>query len=385
MGLDSKKHNKLVIFMPYIYEIGFDVAVYKDFASYGYYIAKECGWSCAIVYYADRNIVAPEFEKYCCLVRLGPACEAVNMMDGIERYLKQNAKDINCCMVINYGSVPYKIAGLCKKYNKNIKVWSKLDMSQDGFSHFSDGSILRSLLSAPERFKSRNIDLFTVENRSFYNALKNTFVFKNRIAYLPNCPSMLDVDVKRLEIISKDNIMLYIGRMGAKVKNTELFIESLTLVSKQTLNGWKVMLVGEATKDFLHFLDETFLKYPHLKNIIIMQGAINDRQKLYELMSSSKVFCLTSRSESFGISVVEAGAMGCYPILTNFGSVVNDLTDNGRVGTVVENCNATVLAKAIEKVLECKNLGELCSSTREYINENFDYVKWVKDFEKHIR
>lgn len=51
------------------------------------------------------------------------------------------------------------------------------------------------------------------------------------------------------------------------------------------------------------------------------------RQKLLEILSSAKVYLHTQIMEAFGISVVEAMAAGCVPVVPRFGGPWNDILD----------------------------------------------------------
>ena len=68
-------------------------------------------------------------------------------------------------MFFNYGSTVYKLAKLCKKINPNIVVYSKLDMGQGGFLHFSPNRNFTNLRSRFEAYKSRCIDFFYCRNK----------------------------------------------------------------------------------------------------------------------------------------------------------------------------------------------------------------------------
>lgn len=61
--------------------------------------------------------------------------------------------------------------------------------------HFHKQGILANLKNWFERIKSQYVDFFTVETKVFYEALKENVVFRNRIEYLPNGVSLLDVNL----------------------------------------------------------------------------------------------------------------------------------------------------------------------------------------------
>lgn len=378
--------KRLAIFFVDLYWFDSNVVLYKDFPSYGYYLSKYYDWETSLIYFADEPLHNKGYEEQCKLIYLGKPCCDDEMFAKIEKYIGEHSKDIDVAMVINYGHIPYRIANICKKYNKKIKIWSKLDMNCEGFSHFYDGTLLRALKSSVEIIKSRNIDLFTVECREYYDILKDNFIFKNRIIYLPNCVSMLDIDLEYIDqSVKKENIVLFVGRVGHPLKNNELLVNAVEKIGSDNLNGWKVKLIGPVTEDFYRFIENKFRSQPWLKNCILLEGSVTDRNKLYSMMAQAKIICLTSISESFGISVVEAGTFGCYPILTDFGLVTKDLTDNGRVGRVVKNNDVEILALTLLNVFKDEHLDELCNLTKIYMREKFSYKYWCGHIDEYLK
>ena len=159
-----------------------------------------------------------------------------------KNYIKRNAAEIDIVMLFNYGGNTYKLADYIKKVNPNIFVWSKLDMSKGGFSHFYDGTRIRKIKNYVELWKSRNVDLFTVETFAYYKVLKKLKIFNDRIGYLPNGVALFpikEININQLDNIKKENIIVYIGRLDSLEKNAELFLNSLTLISKKVLSSGK--------------------------------------------------------------------------------------------------------------------------------------------------
>ena len=88
-------------------------------------------------------------------------------------------------------------------------------------------------------------------------------------------------------------------------KNAELFLNSLILISKKVLSKWKIKIIGSYSDDIYNkhiMLGRTDIQY---KENVELLGKLTNRRKVYELCSSARIICLTSRSESFGIAVIE--------------------------------------------------------------------------------
>ena len=111
---------------------------------------------------------------------------------------------------------------------------------------------------------------------------------------------------------------------------------------------------------------------------------MSDRRELYELYAKSKIMCMTSRSESFCIAVSEAMYFGAYPVLTNFGRIVKDLTDNGRYGTVVPQEDAAALTAALERTAQRADLPALSREIRQFARSSFDYDHWTAKLDEYL-
>ena len=70
------------------------------------------------------------------------------------------------------------------------------------------------------------------------------------------------------------------------------------------------------------------------------------RRDVPDLLNVMDIFCLPSLSEGFGISLVEAMIMGVPTIASNVGGL-QEITDNGVCGILVEPGNSTAIAQGI--------------------------------------
>ena len=138
--------------------------------------------------------------------------------------------------------------------------------------------------------------------------------YKDKLIYVPNGIFNPDFD----ENIDKDDIILTVGRIGDYEKNNELLVEAILMIPEDKLIGWKIYFVGKVNSDFEKYIKEIYLKNEYLKKYFIFTGEINDKKYLYRLYSKAKIFCLTSRWESFGIVIPEAMNFGNYIITTDF-------------------------------------------------------------------
>ena len=357
----------------------------KEMCSYPYYLGKNHGWICTYAYFGHACLQNSDFERYCALVYLGDEIDYSNKKKIAVEYVRAHAVDYDILMFSNYGGASYTLARLAKRLNPSIRVYSKLDMNESGFAHFYDGTFLRRLKVIPEYWKSAAIDLFTVENRSFYETLKNMRLFRNRIEYLPNPVSLFGVDLSEISTPQeRENIILTVGRPGVPVKNTELFVEAVQKVDRRQFDDWKFYIVGEPEAHFRAYVEKITQGDPWIAQRLLLCGRMSDRRELYELYAKSKIMCMTSRSESFCIAVSEAMYFGAYPVLTNFGRIVKDLTDNGRYGTVVPQEDAAALTAALERTAQRADLPALSREIRQFARSSFDYDHWTAKLDEYL-
>lgn len=368
-----KRMSKLAVLM---YAMSTPIHLTKDPCSYAYYLAKECGYETSYVYFSTAPLHDAEFEKYCRLEYLGDELDFRTEIKIGQAWLEKNAKDLDVLMLFNYGTSTYRTANYAKKINPNIKIWCKLDMSERGFSHFYDGTITRKIKSSIEYIKGRNIDLYTVENKQFYNILKNHIAFNNRLHYLPNCVSLLNVDVDKIDgYKQKEQIFLTVGRPGDANKNSELFLNAIDKLPDNILAEWKFYFVGPYTDQFYECYRNLCEKRAALKKAVVFTGAIYDRQKIYELYKKSRFFVLTSYSEGFNVSVIEAMYFGCYPILTYYGRSVLDITNSGQLGTILKGYSTEELTEVMEELIQSIGYDEN-KQIEKNCRYSYDYAIW---------
>lgn len=151
------------------------------------------------------------------------------------------------------------------------------------------------------------------------------------------------------------DIIISAGRL-ANQKNHRLLIESFALL-RRDLPGLKLKIFGEG------HLRETLQKQIEslgLHDDVLLPG---NSSSLWEEMSNSRLFVLSSDYEGVPNILIEAMCMGMPCISTDFSpkGAVGELLVNGENGLVVETGNPKIMAMAMKKLLmdveESKRLG----------------------------
>lgn len=317
---------------------------------------------------------------------------------NIFKYLVLNSKKINILMLFHVSRCSYWYAYIYKKINPKGKIYVKADFNLEVYKK-EISIITNSPKNLREFFRKRRenkeynkrkkliplVDLITYESLDAYNFMKNEYAGVNtegKTMYFPNGYDNLFIEknfnLKKIE--EKENIILTVGRLGTKEKNTELLLESLKDID---LKDWKVILIGSETEKLKEYKIKFFNENPNLRDKILFVGEIKDRKILYEYYNRAKVFVLPSKWESFGIVMVEAMAFGCY-IITSNTCAAKDITDNNKIGKIIEIDSKQELQNSLIEVIDKKiNLEEKYGETLKYV-EKFKYENLIKKLEKRL-
>lgn len=164
---------------------------------------------------------------------------------------------------------------------------------------------------------------------------------------------------------------------GRAAKGLDILLD-VAAILKTSSTGIRFVLVGDLTGG----RGEEFLKdraSRGLTNDVIVTGFRSDVNRA---LASFDVYALTSRSEGFSISLVEAMASGLPVVATRCGGPEQILTD-GVTGLLVENGSAPAIARAIESLRsndsERQRLG---TAAQAVVRERFTLEAQLRSYEK---
>ncbi len=154
------------------------------------------------------------------------------------------------------------------------------------------------------------------------DAIKNEYIFSRfiskKIENIGNPVSVYDVISKIPKNIEKKYDICFVGRL-TKAKNPIKFIDIISNI-KKNIPYINVIMLGDGE---LREECEKKIYRNKLQNNIELKGFVDNP---YTYMAQSKVFCLTSDWEGYGLVVFEALALGLPCIVSNVGGLV-DLVD----------------------------------------------------------
>ncbi len=331
-----------------------NVHLLKDVGMIPYFLHKNYGWDCSVATYqnsAEYPYVMDEVRglrlDFVKRTRLG------RIVDGI-RYLKAHAAEIDVLNLyhLNLSTYFYELA--FRKYNQSGKIYLKLDMNPVGLKT----CLAKDLRGLIKRASIRRADIVSVETTVLQKELVKHF--GQKIIYITNGyfdRTTSSQDGKALPF-KKENVILTVGNLGTKEKATDVLLAAFAKSAPH--HDWTLKLIGPVAEQFKTEITDFYEQYPQLKERVQFLGSIHDKERLMNEYRSAKVFALPSRSESFGIVLVEAASQGCYLVTTDMVPAGYDVNGNGRFGLVVPANDIDALSKALEN---------LCTVNRNWNND----------------
>ena len=202
------------------------------------------------------------------------------------------------------------------------------------------------------------VDKISIETEDDYKSLCNPvfgIYVRDKLALMLNGFDeyiLKDLHIEEKALSQKENIFLTVGRIGSYLKNNEMFLQALKMID---LKGWKVVFIGpieKNEKDFSVYINSFFQANPHLKDSVLFTGPIYDKKVLWEWYNRAKVFVLTSRSESFGIVLMEAFRFRDYILSTKVGFAKEAISYG--YGDFLAQEDANALAVKLQAIIDEK-------------------------------
>jgi len=172
---------------------------------------------------------------------------------------------------------------------------------------------------------------------------------------------------------SNEPIIIYLGRLK-KYKRVDHIIKAFKIVKNEIPNA-KLWIVGLGDeKDRL----EKLVKNLKL-NDVIFWGYVSEKEK-FELLRKSWVYVICSEKEGFGISVIEANALGTPAVGYRVPGLVDSIKD-GYNGLLVEEGNIIKLSETLINLLKDDDLRKELSENAIEWAKKFSWDRSAKDFE----
>lgn len=358
--------------------------LHKDPGQFPYHLSREVGWDAELVYWTEAPITLHEPIDYTRWVRLvnvsvspSRARHTVMFLD----YLRRRARDIDVLLVYHLTSESLFNLSLYKALNPRGIAVLKLDMDHRALAGFEPAPLVSKRAALMRLFAATPLDFCIIETQRMYEGLRPHLErMGHALHVLPigvDCTERVDID-RVLE--AKENIVLTAGRLGMEQKNAELLLCAMERLPSTILGDWQFWFVGTRTPEFEAQLNEVQRRRPDLARRLVVVDFVTSREELSALYRRSRVFCLTSRWESFGIVLGEAAFEGCYLITTDVGAAP-ELTLQGQHGQVVPSEDTGALARALERVMTgATPTAEPARRVHEHVKTHFNWPSVARRF-----
>ena len=253
------------------------------------------------------------------------------------KYIIKNSRKIDVLASFHLHDGLLLLIFLYKIINPRGFVYIKSDAACRALPDIVKGSSIKWNI---KKLLFNKVDVISIEDKKTFDETNAIPFFRNKIILVPNGfdedeLSKFDLPIK--DFSEKDKLIITVGRLGSREKNTEMLLEA---AKKIDLKDWKITLVGPIEKveqDFQKTIDAFFVENPHLKDKILFTGNIDNKKDLWSYYNDSRVFVLTSPKEGFPIVFPEAYRFKNYIISTDVGGV-NDIIHNG-YGEVINSAD----------------------------------------------
>lgn len=188
----------------------------------------------------------------------------------------------------------------------------------------------------------------------------------------------------------KENIILYVGRFSGLMqsKGQDVLIEVFKKIEKKN-KDWRLILAGGAEVGGEKYVDGLARKIGKSNVELIQSPGWKELVRLYGL---AKIFWSASgygvdeerapeKVEHFGITVVEAMAGGCVPIVINKGGH-KEIIDDGKNGLFWDKKKE--LAKTTQELIEDSKRMREMSRAAKHKSVDFSYDLFDKDLSRIV-
>lgn len=232
-------------------------------------------------------------------------------------------------------------------------------------------SFIRKSINKFKDYDIKNIDAFVSVNKEHTAFFQTLYPkdFKSRFHTIMNPIVLEDYEDNTVE---KENIILFVGRLTFQKR-----LDRLLRIWKELqyiFNDWRVIVVGDGNYASEYKRITTELKLQNIQYV--------GQQPSENYFKKSKIVCMMSSHEAFGMVLVEAQKYGCVPIAYNSFETAPEIIQDGYNGILIEPFKQKEYTKALSKLITDKDyLEELKSNGRSYI-EKFNAKTIIKEWIK---
>jgi glycosyltransferase involved in cell wall biosynthesis len=229
------------------------------------------------------------------------------------------------------------------------------------------------LLSPKNSFLLKKMVQFNLRHADFLTS-DSEFMAEEIRSLLPR--RKLDILIANfgIEIIEKDMLkenIIYSNRLHKKLYQIESVINAFKLFLENSIDkSWKLVIAatGEETNNL-----KSMVEHLNLKGNVEFVGWV-DQEKNVEYYSKARLFVSIPESDATSISLLEAMAYGCIPVLSDL-PANREWIDDGKNGIIVNSPSENIFERALKL-----NISEVASINKRIISEKGTKVANKKKF-----
>lgn len=253
---------------------------------------------------------------------------------------------------------------LSGKYFKNNKIgW-------EHNHHHNDKSYIKKIVKS-----SKKLNILVLVSNNLKDYYGNLFKEKHincKCIYIPN---FLD-EIPNISSKLNNNNLISVGRLSPEKKMPDL-IDVYKLVNLK-INDTHLDIIGDG-------VDKEIMEQKILRENLALKIKLHgyqDKDYINKCYLNSSIYLMTSKTESFGLVLVEAMSYGIPCIAYDTAEGANDIIQNNYNGFLIKNRNEHDMADKIVSLLndrkELKRLGENAKKTALKYSKKEVLEEWIK-------
>lgn len=307
-------------------------------------------------------------------------------------YLLRNGCSVDVLMLFHISTKTIYQGLLYKALNPQGYLYVKADLASDRIV-YPTWRTKKPLTVLKRKFLFhlflKKVDIISFETKRSYDGAVDIPADKRMLVPNGFDPDLIShFGINRHSFEEKENAILLVARHGDHAKNSEFMFDVLLALGR--LDSWKIYFIGSMTDEFRQRKDAFLADHSQFRDCLVFTGQVDDKQQLFEYYNRSKILCVTSRSESWGMVCVEALCFGNALLMTNVNSST-DLTSEGMVGAVISQGDYIAYSRALRTMMtDSSALRRYHDNALQHFSEHFvwkdillDLASRIKERQKH--